>query len=339
MSSLAEHPEVDRRQTHRLVGALGSVEVPLAAGLVALAVVFSLRYPETFATWNNLADMSRVGAILLVVATGQMFALLVGGFDLSVGANMGFASTVCALNMLEHGPVAGIVIGLLAATAVGAVNGLLVAFVGISPFVATLGTLTFIIGLGNQLSDGTSIAPLPAEFDWLGARDWGFLPATVCIATLVLVVVGILLNRTRVGLYLYSVGASREASALGGLAVARVEVAAYAASGALAGVAGLMLSSRVSVGQTGLGVGYDLMSIATAVIGGVAIGGGSGRLRGVLLGVAILTVLTTGLDIAGVSQFVQSMVTGIVLIAAVALDGLRRGRMSQILRVLTFRNG
>lgn len=329
---LPTRPTAEAKQ--RLRRSLGSVELPLAAALVALVVLFSVVYPDTFATWSNITDMSRVGAILLVVATGQMLALLVGGFDLSVGANMGFASTVCAINMLEHGTVAGIVIGLLAATAVGLVNGVLIAYVGVSPFVATLGSLTFITGLGNQLSNGTSIAPLPVSFGWLGAKDWGAIPATVCIAAMVLLLVGVVLNRTRAGLYLYSVGASREASALGGLPVSRVEVAAYAGSGALAGVAGLMLSSRVSVGQTGLGVGYDLMSIATAVIGGVAIGGGVGRLRGVVLGVSILAVLTAGLDIAGVSQFAQSMVTGVVLVTAVALDSLRRGRFDHVLRVL-----
>jgi len=189
----------------------------------------------------------------------------------------------------------------------------------ITPFVATLGTLTFLYGLANQLGNGGSVAGLPDEFRWFGRGDWGPIPATVGIAAISCVIAWIALSRTRLGLYVFAIGGSREAARISGVPVMRYEVLAYTLCGFFAAVAGVMLTSRVSVGQASLGQGYELLSVATAAIGGVAIGGGSGRLSGVFLGVVLLTVLTTGLDIGGVNSFVQQMVTGLVLIGAVLI--------------------
>jgi ribose/xylose/arabinose/galactoside ABC-type transport system permease subunit len=225
--------------------------------------------------------------------------------------------------MVEYGTGLGILAGLGAGLAVGLTNGLLVARLGVTPFVATLGMLAFARGLANQISDGASVSGLPESFRFFGGGSWGPIPATVGIAAVVLVVAGIVLYLTRYGLHLYGVGGSRDASSLAGIRVRRVEFLAYTLCGLLAGVAGLMLASRVSVGQASLGTGFELMSIATAVIGGVAIGGGRGRLSGVVLGVALLSVLSTGLNIAQVSEFIQQMVTGVVLVAAVLIERLR----------------
>jgi ribose/xylose/arabinose/galactoside ABC-type transport system permease subunit len=148
----------------------------------------------------------------------------------------------------------------------------------------------------------------------------------VGIAAVVFVVASVLLSRTRPGLYIYAIGGSRETAVLAGVRAKRYELLAYTACGFLAGVAGLMLASRVSVGQASLGQGFELLSIATAVIGGVAIGGGVGRLSGVILGVALLSVMTTGMNIAGLSEFIQEILTGIVLVAAVLIDRLRTRR-------------
>jgi ribose transport system permease protein len=303
-------------------------ELQLLVGLGLLAGVFAAMYSDTFATVANAENMSRVAGILLVVAVGQMFALVVGGFDISVGANMGFVSTVCALGMTQWGGLGtGIALGLLAGAAVGLVNGILIAGLGVSPFVATLGMLTFLGGLANELSDGASVSGLPAGFSSFGGGDWGPIPASVGMAAIVLVLTWLVLSRVRAGLYIFAIGGSRETARLAGVPVVRYEVLAYTACGLLAGVAGIMLASRVSVGQASLGQGYDLLSIATAVIGGVAIGGGIGRLSGVVLGVALLTVLTTGMDIAGTGEFIQQMVTGAVLVVSVLLARLRGIRL------------
>jgi ribose/xylose/arabinose/galactoside ABC-type transport system permease subunit len=321
------------------IGLRFSTQIQLILALALLAGVFSLLYPQQFATTTNLQNMARQGAVLLVVAIGQMFALVVGGFDISVGANMGFASTVGGLVMVQYGVAPGMAVGLAAATAVGLVNGLLVAKLRVSPFVVTLGMLTFLNGLANELSDGASVSGFPGSFAVFGGTDWGPIPSTVGIALVVMVIAWLTLSRTRLGLYLYSIGGSRETCLLAGIPVARYEVAAYTACGFLAGVAGLMLASRVSVGQAALGQGFELLSIATAVIGGVHLGGGEGRLSGVLLGVALLGIITTGMNIARLSEFIQLMLTGVVLIAAVLVDRLRGVAFERVVGLVRIRRG
>jgi ribose transport system permease protein len=303
-----------------------SVQVQLLLGIAVVSASFGILFPDQFATFRNFENITRQGATLVVVAVGQTFALIVGGFDISVGSVMGLSSTVGALVMVEYGTTAGVLAGLSAGLSAGMVNGLLIARLGVTPFVATLGMLAFARGLANQISDGASVSGFPESFRFFGGGEWGPIPATVGIAAVVLAAAAITLYLSRFGLHLYGVGGSRDASALSGIRVRRVEFLAYTMCGLLAGVGGLMLASRVSVGQASLGTGFELMSIATAVIGGVAIGGGLGRLSGVVLGVVLLSVLSTGMNIAQVSEFIQQMVTGAVLVAAVLIDRLRLRR-------------
>lgn len=318
----------DRPSKSRLRDLLGgsAVQIQLLFGIAVLIAVFSALYPDRFATFRNFQNITRQGATLLVVAIGQSFALVQGGFDISVGAVMGLASTVGALVMLEYGLWAGILAGIGSGLAAGLINGTLIAKLRITPFVATLGMLAFARGAANQISDGASVSGLPSSFRIFGGGSWGPIPATVGMATVVMVLAAFVLYFTRAGLYLYAIGGSRDATRLSGVKVSRYELAAYAICGLLAGVAGLMLASRVSVGQASLGQGFELMAIATAVIGGFAIGGGEGRLSGVLLGVALLSILSTGMNIAQISEFVQQMLTGAVLVGAVLIDRIRRGR-------------
>jgi ribose transport system permease protein len=301
------------------------LEGQLLLVLVVMWVVFALISPDVFPTTGTTQNLSRQAGILLVVAVGQMFVLVVGGFDISVGANMGLASTVAALLVPKVGIEGAVVLALACSAGVGFVNGLVVSWLGVNPFIATLGMLTFLAGLANQISHGSSVAILDTRFEWLGARDWGAIPATAGIGAIAVAFAYLLLNRLRVGLYIYAIGGSRETTRLSGVPVPRYEILTYTLCGLLAGVGGVMLASRTSVGQASLGDGYELLSIATAVIGGAAIGGGVGRLLGVVLGVAILTVLTSGLEIVGVSEFQRQMVTGAVLVAAVVFNQRRRG--------------
>lgn len=321
-SSLAGRIRMTVGHSHR-------TEVRLLLAVLALVVLFALVYPQQFGSLRNAENILRHAAVLLVVAIGQIFALLVGGFDISVGATMGLSATLGAMVMVRHGTVAGIVTGIAVATAVGLVNGILIARLRVSPFVATLGMMTFAIGLANHLSNGRSIFGLPDSFGWFGRFNWGFLPSTAGIAIIFGGAAWLLLNWTRTGLNIYAIGGGRSTAVLAGIPVRRTEIAAYALCGLFAGVAGLMLASRVVVGQASLGSGYELLSIATAVIGGVAIGGGVGRVLGVILGVLLLSVITTGMNIAGLSEFVQQMLTGALLVVAVVIDQLRgHGRRS-----------
>jgi ribose/xylose/arabinose/galactoside ABC-type transport system permease subunit len=184
--------------------------------------------------------------------------------------------------------------------------------------------LTFLKGLADQLGNGGSIIGLPPELAAWGRSNWGPLPSATVLAALALVVAWFILERTRFGLHVFAIGGSREAARIAGLRVRTCEILAYVACGVFAALAGILLTSRVSIGQASLGRGYDLLSVATAVIGGVTIGGGVGRLSGVVAGAVLLTVLTTGLDIAGVNTFYQQMATGAVLVLAVTAANGRR---------------
>jgi ribose transport system permease protein len=303
---------------------LPRLEVQLLLGLLLLYIAFSLAEPDIFATDRTLENLARQWGILLVVAVGQMFVLVVGGFDISVGANIGFTSTALALLIDDVGVGVAVVAAIALGGAVGLVNGLVVSRLGVNPFVTTLAMLTFLTGFSNELSNGASVPISDSAIRPFGATDWGPIPATAGISLIVLLLAYVLLNRLRPGLYIYAIGGSRETARLSGIAVARYEIFAYTVCGLFAGVAGVMLASRVTLGQASLGSGLELQSIAAAVIGGAAIGGGQGRLLGVALGVAILTVLTSGLEIVGVSEFTRNMVTGVVLVAAVVFNQ-RRG--------------
>jgi ribose/xylose/arabinose/galactoside ABC-type transport system permease subunit len=320
----AEHPAPANISSSWFANILDRTEYQLLLAICVLGAVYSFLYPQSFPTSGNLMNMANVTSILFVAAIGQSFALVVGGFDISVGANMGFVSIVAAMFMTNGGSVVeGAAFGLLAGTLVGLGNGLLIARAGVTPFVATLGMMTCLGGLSDQISHGGSIAVLPDALGLLGRDPWGPVPSAIGLAAGACVLAWLLLRRTRAGLYIFAIGGSRETARLAGVSVTNYEMLAYVLCGFFAAVAGIMLTSRVSVGQGSLAQGYELQSIATAVIGGTAIGGGVGRLSGVLLGVVLLTVLTTGLDIAGINAFFQQMVTGVVLIGAVIVAQTR----------------
>jgi ribose/xylose/arabinose/galactoside ABC-type transport system permease subunit len=310
-----------------------AAEIQIFFAIVLLAGIFSYTFPDSFATSGTLLNMARVAGILLVVSIGQSFALIVGGFDISVGATMGLVSVICALLMRNGVAVTEAVgLGVLAGAAVGLINGIGISILGVTPFVMTLGILTSVRGLADQLANGRVITGFPRDFALFGRAAWWGVPSAACIAVVMLVIAWLILQRTRAGLYIFSIGGSRETTRVAGVFVELYEALAYTLCGTMAGVGGVMLTSRVAVAQGSLGQGYELLSVATAVIGGVLIGGGVGRLTGVVLGVVLITVLNTGLDIAGVNPFVQQIVTGLVLISAVLLSKARAVSIRALVR-------
>jgi ribose/xylose/arabinose/galactoside ABC-type transport system permease subunit len=310
-----------------------AAEIQIFFAIVLLAGIFSYAFPDSFATSGTLLNMARVAGILLVVSIGQSFALIVGGFDISVGATMGLVSVICALLMRNGVAVTEAVgLGVLAGAAVGLINGIGISILGVTPFVMTLGILTSVRGLADQLANGRVITGFPRDFALFGRAAWWGVPSAACIAVMMLVIAWLILQRTRAGLYIFSIGGSRETTRVAGVFVELYEALAYTLCGTMAGVGGVMLTSRVAVAQGSLGQGYELLSVATAVIGGVLIGGGVGRLTGVVLGVVLITVLNTGLDIAGVNPFVQQIVTGLVLISAVLLSKARAVSIRALVR-------
>jgi ribose transport system permease protein len=312
---------VPRRSALR--AALGKVGMP--AVVLLLAVFFGAMNPN-FWSVRNLSNVSRQMSILALVSIGQTFAILSGGIDLSVGSLLALVSVVCAQAMLAAGVAAGCAAGVAAGALAGLVNGLVVARARVPAFIATLGMLVGARGVALTLSGGLPVAGLPRSFLVLGAGYAGPLPFPTLVAAAGFVVAHLVLVRTRFGRYVYAMGSNEEAAVLSGVPVARYKVLVYVVSGLFAGVAGVVLTSRVVSGQPTLGEVQELYAIAAVVIGGGKITGGVGGVGKTLLGVLVLGILANGLNLVQVSSYVQNIVIGAIIVVAVYVDLARERR-------------
>ena len=299
--------------------------IGMPAVLIAMAIFFGTINPN-FWSVTNLSNVSRQISILALISIGQTFAILSAGIDLSVGSVLALVSVVCAEGMLEFGLVGGIIAGVLAGGIVGVVNGVLIAKAKVPAFIATLGMLVAARGLALTLSGGLPVTGLPHEFLIIGAGFWGPVPIPSIIAAAFFVVAFFVLSRTRFGRYVYAIGSNEEAAVLSGINVARYKILVYVVSGLLAGVGGVVLTSRVISGQPTLGEVQELYSIAAVVIGGGKITGGVGGIGRTLMGVLILAMLSNGLNLIQISSYIQNIVVGVIIVLAVYIDLARERR-------------
>ena len=310
-----------RPLAHRLFMGVGALPVVI----VVLGVIFGYFQPR-FLSQTNLINVARQGSFLAIAACAQMFPILSGGFDLSVGAIFALVSVIMAQLTLEVGMAWGAAVALCAAGLVGLFNGLVISTFRVSPFVVTLGTLSAVRGVALILANGQPIFGMPKHFSFLGAGYVGPIPIPVIVGAAVFLVGYFLLRWTRFGRYMYAIGGNEEAARISGIHIKRYTTLAYVACSLLSGIAGVVLSSRVRSGQPTLGDGMELESIAAVVIGGVALGGGSGTLPGVLYGAIILSVIQNGLNLMNVSTFTQYVVIGMIITVAVIFDRLRHSQ-------------
>jgi ribose/xylose/arabinose/galactoside ABC-type transport system permease subunit len=292
--------------------------IGMPAVIVALAIVFGSINPN-FWSATNLANVSRQMSILALLSLGQTFAILSGGIDLSVGSLLALVSVVCAQQMKNFGLVEGIAAGILAGGLAGLVNGLIIAKARVPPFIATLGMLVAARGAALTLSGGLPIAGLPREFLVLGAGYVGPFPIPTVVAAVAFLLAHGILRRTRFGRYVYAMGSNEEAAVLSGINVANYKML-------VAGIAGVILTSRVISGQPTLGEVQELYSIAAVVIGGGRISGGVGGIGTTLMGVLVLGILGNGLNLVQVSSYVQNIVIGAIIVGAVYVDLARERR-------------
>jgi ribose transport system permease protein len=300
--------------------------------LVILVVVFGAIAPA-FLTHQNWLATSTYATGILALALAQTFVIVSGGIDLSVGGNVavsGMSSALVMRSLTEHGHgvtlviVAGIAAGLGVGLLVGVLNGLAITRLGLAPFIVTLGMLGVTQGATNLLNHGQQVSEIPAKFASAGSSQIGsWIPLPVAISLGLALLAGLLLAGTRFGLRTYAVGSNKEGTRRVGVNVDGQLLRVYALAGLLAGAGGVMTLSRFGVAQTTAGTGAELLSIAAVVIGGASLYGGSGTIFGTLVGVAVISVLVTGLVLAGLEPFWQTVVTGLVIIGAVYLDQLR----------------
>lgn len=310
--------------------------------LIAIIVVFSILSPVYFSVSNFLTMSSQV-AIYGLLAIGMLLVILNGGIDLSVGSVLGLCGVVAgalmkgveveALGVVLYPPVWAVVVLTLGLGAlVGAVNGVLVAYLKVPAFVATLGVMYVARGVALLMTNGLTYNGLDGDpalgntgFMWLGRERLGGIPISILVLAIVAVVTGLLLSRTAFGRWLYSSGGNARAAELSGVPVKRVQITVYVLSGICAAIAGLVLSSRLNSAGPTAGTTYELTAIAAVVIGGAALTGGRGTVRGTMLGAFVIGFLSNGLVIIGVSSYWQTVFTGAVIVLAVLLNSIRYG--------------
>ena len=312
--------------------------------LVVIFVVFSVLAPKAFPTFENVVAMTQQVSVYAIISIGMLVVILNGGIDLSVGSTLGLAGMVTGLSIrglhlpggtTAYPPVwAVVIIALTAGALVGLVNGLLVARLKVAPFVATLGTLYVVRGLALLSNNGLTVNDLDGDpalgnqgFAWLGFNSIVGIPVGIWVLVVVAILASLVLNRTVYGRWLYASGGNERAAELSGVPVRQVKVRAYVISGVLAAVAGVILTSRLTSAGPTQGTSYELTAIAAVVIGGAALSGGRGNVRGTLLGAFVIGFLAAGLTIVDVSAYVQTVFTGAVIVLAVLLNSVQyRGR-------------
>ena len=310
--------------------------------LLILCITFSLTSSAFFSMSNGMSVALQVTSIAYL-GIGATCVIITGGIDLSVGSVLALSGVVAALAVKAGIPVPlGMLLGILVGALCGAINGVFITHLKLPPFIATLGMMLVARGVALQITGARPVSGLGDEFGVLGngalfrivkETTNGFpdvvfpgIPYPVIIMVVLAVLVSIMLSRTTFGRHIYAVGSNAEAARLSGVNVARVTLSTYVISGALAGLAGCVLMSRLVTAQPNEGVMYELDAIASAVIGGTSLIGGIGTISGTAIGAFVIGILRNGLNMNGVSSFVQQIIIGVVILLTVWIDQMRNRR-------------
>lgn len=289
-------------------------------GLIFLCIILWIQTPY-FLTVSNLLNILEQSSINAIIAVGMTFVIITAGIDLSVGSLLAFSGVVMASALQAGIPVPiAILIGLLTGSICGLINGTLISFGRLPPFIVTLGMMSVARGAALVYTDGRPISGFDFPFRWLATGEIFFIPMPLIIMVLVYGIAHIILTRTKFGRYTYAIGGNEEAAFLSGVKVRFHKTMVYVLSGLTTGIAALLLTARLNSAQPIAGIMYELDAIAATVIGGTSLMGGEGTLVGTLIGALIMGVLRNGLNILGVSSFLQQIIIGSVIIIAVLLD-------------------
>ena len=312
------------------------------AGLILLIIFFSVTN-EYFFTTNNIMTVGLQTSTIALIGIGATCVILTGGIDLSTGSVVALSGVAAAMivNAGVYVPL-GMVLGVLVGGICGLINGILVTRMKLPPFIATLGMMMVARGLALYVTNAAPVSGMPESFANLGNGAlfkiveeganglpkvvFPGIPYPVIIMIFITILFTFALSKLKVGRYLYAIGSNEEAARLSGIKTNLVKVYAYVASGLLSGLTGVILASRLVTAQPNGGVSYELDAIASAVVGGTSLMGGVGTIPGTLIGSFIIGVLRNGLNMNGVSSFVQMIVIGLVIIVAVSLDQLRQSK-------------
>lgn len=296
---------------------------------VLIFVVFSLLAP-TFGTVANVQNILRQIAITGILAIGMTMVILLGGIDLSVGSVVLFSAALMN-SLLFNGVlpvVPAVIIGLLAAMAIGAINGVLIEQARISPVIVTLATQITVRGLGQMILwiNNSWLWVRDPFFNYIKTEAWLGIPVSAFLMLVLYALATLAMRRTIFGRRIYAIGGNERAALLCGIPVKRVKIMVYAISGLCAGIGGVLMSARISAISPGIGQGLEFEAITAVVLGGASLSGGSGRVEKTIVGAVIVGMILNFMTIMGISAFYQRAVTGFIILAAAVLDRLSRGR-------------
>lgn len=292
--------------------------------LVLLIGFFTMMRPDVFPSFGNIRNILEQIAILTIIAMGQTAVMVVGDFDLSVGTNATLSGATAAALMIGGTPVplavlAALAVGML----VGVVNGYLVAFLRLSAFVATLATMTTVGGLAFIVTEGTTLYGMPESFFWIGqSRPLG-IPMPIFFALVVAAVLWITLRYTTLGRRWYAVGGNTEVARLSGVNVRWTRFLAFVVAGLASAIGGIILVSRLGSASSASANNYMMLAVAAVFLGMTLLKSGQANAGGTLVGVGIIGVMSNGLNIIGVNTYIQQVLTGLIIIAAVTLSALK----------------
>lgn len=291
-------------------------------GLILLFIVIAA-LNDRFISPSNLSNLLRQVSINALISFGMTFVILTGGIDLSVGSILALSSALLA-SMITSGmnPEMAVIVAAVIGLGLGAVNGIIVAYGKVAPFIATLATMTIYRGATLVYTNGNPISGLSDDpiFMGLGQGDIAGVPVPAILMIIAFLVLLFILNKTPLGRQTYAVGGNEKVSFIAGIKINRVKIVSYAITGLLCALAGAVLTSRLNSAQPTAGMGYELDAIAAVVLGGTSLSGGKGRITGTLIGALIIGTLNNGLNILNVSSFYQQVVKGIVILLAVLMD-------------------
>ena len=299
----------------------------IIVAFLVLCVFLSI-FPKTsgsFFTRQNIFNVLRQISTNLFLACGMTMVIILGGIDLSVGSIIALSGCISAGCVARYNlplPIA-LLMGLLVGLCVGMFNGVVISKTTIPAFIVTLATMNIAKGLAYVYTGGSPVRVVTKEWQFLGAGYIGIFPTPVVILIIVLIITAIIMNRTKMGRYMYAVGGNQQAAEFSGIKVEKVKFFVHAFSGLMAGLAGIVLASRMYSGQPTAGDGAEMDAIAAVVVGGTSMAGGSGKIGGTIIGGLIIGVLNNGLNLLNVNSFWQYVVKGVVILLAVFLDYFR----------------
>lgn len=294
--------------------------------LLFLIILFGALQPESFLTVSNLFTVVRQSSIMGIATIGLLFVMIAGGIDLSLGSVISLQSVLVAvlLTQAQMGLIPSYLAGLIVTTLIGLVTGIIIVKTNIFPMIGTLALQIILQGAAYLICGGMPVSNLPDAAKTVGQGYIGPIPLPVVLFIAVIAVAAVILNRTYIGRHFYAVGSNEEAARLSGINTAQLKVATYAIGGFLSGLAGIIMLARISSGQPTAGKNMEMDCLTAAVIGGVSLTGGEGRISTAVCGVLIIGVLTNGMTILNISEYYQLIIRGCIFLGAVCLDGIQK---------------